>query len=418
MSRESNDNKRPVAELRAKFNENADYSLALSLQDKEYTDHYDANRNSRRVSGRDHRLSREQQSIEDQNAMAAHRAQMDEISSADFELAQKLQEEFEAESRRVREEQLKSDMEIARMFKEKVVLQVVGNSLHNMPRDKPKEKDASSRRKKRNKSKPRVKDSSTTREKSKKTTIRRLVRSKDNAKKKTNEDQVPTSPAIITTPVSSTPISTTPPTEKNKDDHSTKEVAKKQSDSMMGTVFVPVENQHPAVSPASSSSKSRSKKKKKKKAATVETAETLTKEEAEAAVVQPPPDSSKEQTVQKETNPDTPPAAIVVPEMKSARELEEFVVKSSKRKKKSSDSHKTKRSVEESPRERPSKAVDEDQAATGDQHQNRDETRRKVSTQTAADTPPADSPQPTPGNDILPFSVYAYKNRNNDRENA
>ncbi|KAI6172101.1 hypothetical protein M3Y98_00935900 [Aphelenchoides besseyi] len=116
MSRDFNETKRPVAELKAKFNENADYSLALSLQDKEYTDHYDANRNSRRVSSRDHRLSREQQSIEDQNAMAAHRAQMDEISSADFELAQKLQEEFEAESRRLREEQLKSDMEIARML--------------------------------------------------------------------------------------------------------------------------------------------------------------------------------------------------------------------------------------------------------------------------------------------------------------
>ncbi|KAI6194285.1 CDK-activating kinase assembly factor MAT1 [Aphelenchoides besseyi] len=91
--------------LKAKFNENADYSLALSLQDKEYTDHYDANRNSRRVSSRDHRLSREQQSIEDQNAMAAHRAQMDEISSADFELAQKLQEEFEAESRSTSQEE-------------------------------------------------------------------------------------------------------------------------------------------------------------------------------------------------------------------------------------------------------------------------------------------------------------------------
>ncbi|KAI6194286.1 hypothetical protein M3Y96_01108900 [Aphelenchoides besseyi] len=289
-----------------------------------------------------------------------------------------------------------------------------------MPRDKNKikEKDASSRRKKRNKSKPQVNDSSTAREKSKKTTIRRLVRSKDNARKKTNEDHVSTSPAISTTPVSSTPISTTPSTEKNKDDHSTREVAKKQSDSMMGTVFVPVENQHPAVSPASSSSKSRSKKKKKKKTATVDTAETLTKEDPEPADVQLA-DSSKERTVRKETNPDTAPAVMVVPELKSARELEEFLVKSSKRKKKSTDSHKAKRSVEESPRERPSKAVDEDQVITGDQQQNRDETRRKTSTQNAADTLLADSPQPpTLGNDVLGFSVYAYKNRNNDRENA
>ncbi|KAI6194165.1 hypothetical protein M3Y96_01095800 [Aphelenchoides besseyi] len=221
---------------------------------------------------------------------------------------------------------------------------------------------------------------------------------------KTNEDHVSTSPAISTTPVSSTPISTTPSTEKNKDGHSTREVAKKQSDSMMGTMFVPVENQHPAVSPASSSSKSRSKK----KTATVETAETLTKEDPEPAAVQ----LSKERTVRKETNPDTAPAVMVVPELKSARELEEFVVKSSKRKKKSTDSHKAKRSVEESPRERPSKAVDEDQ-------QNRHETRRKTSTQNAPDTLLADSPQPpTLGNDVLGFSVYAYKNRNNDRENA
>ncbi|KAI6172102.1 hypothetical protein M3Y98_00936000 [Aphelenchoides besseyi] len=272
-----------------------------------------------------------------------------------------------------------------------------------MPRDKNKikEKDASSRRKKRNKSKPQVNDSSTAREKSKKTTIRRLVRSKDNARKKTNEDHVSTSPAISTTPVSSTPISTTPSTEKNKDDHSTREVAKKQSDSMMGTVFVPVENQHPAVSPASSSSKSRSKKRRKKKTATVDTAETLTKEDPEPAAVQLA-DSSKERTVRKETNPDTAPAVM-----------------SSKRKKKSTDSHKAKRSVEESPRERPSKAVDEDQVITGDQQQNRDETRRKTSTQNAADTLLADSPQPpTLGNDVLGFSVYAYKNRNNDRENA
>ncbi|KAI6242870.1 CCDC50-N domain-containing protein [Aphelenchoides fujianensis] len=83
------------------------------LQEKEYNQHFEMNRSSRRLSHRDHKLSREEQSLEDEQALAAHRAAMDEIAESDAELASRLQAEYEAEVQRMQEAQLKADMELA-----------------------------------------------------------------------------------------------------------------------------------------------------------------------------------------------------------------------------------------------------------------------------------------------------------------
>lgn len=62
--------------VKNKFNQAGDYNLALSLQEQEFSQHYDNNRKNRRTSVEDHNVSREEQAKEKQTALTMHLSEM------------------------------------------------------------------------------------------------------------------------------------------------------------------------------------------------------------------------------------------------------------------------------------------------------------------------------------------------------
>ncbi|CAD5215245.1 unnamed protein product [Bursaphelenchus xylophilus] len=111
MSRKQEDGKQEsVSSLKARFTEAGDFNLANQLQEEEYKEFYDSNRNARRVSSQDHKLSKE----EHQKILDEYLQSLSETERKDAEFAMQLQRELEEEERLARENQAKEDEELAR----------------------------------------------------------------------------------------------------------------------------------------------------------------------------------------------------------------------------------------------------------------------------------------------------------------
>ncbi|CAD5210037.1 unnamed protein product [Bursaphelenchus okinawaensis] len=110
MPRKPDEKQESVSNLKARFTEASDFNLANQLQEAEYKEFYENNRNSRRLSSQDHKMSQE----EHKKVLDEYLNSLSEIERKDAEFALQLQEELENEERLARENQAKEDEELAR----------------------------------------------------------------------------------------------------------------------------------------------------------------------------------------------------------------------------------------------------------------------------------------------------------------
>uniref|UniRef100_A0A915DM12 Coiled-coil domain-containing protein n=1 Tax=Ditylenchus dipsaci TaxID=166011 RepID=A0A915DM12_9BILA len=113
-ARKNSAEKISVAENVARLRECEDYNMALALQEKEYSTHFNQNRNERRTMSIDHKKSKEEQLAEQKLAAEQRLAEAAEIARKDEEFAKEIQQQLEEEERRRKSSQGQLDEELAR----------------------------------------------------------------------------------------------------------------------------------------------------------------------------------------------------------------------------------------------------------------------------------------------------------------
>jgi hypothetical protein len=117
--RQSEIDRESVKDVASRLRQFEDHNLAIKLQEEEFNHHYDRNRSERRVMGVDTRKSKEEQELEKRFALEKRLAECREIAARDEAIARQLQEQIEAEERRLKQEQDLLDQEIARRMQQR-----------------------------------------------------------------------------------------------------------------------------------------------------------------------------------------------------------------------------------------------------------------------------------------------------------
>uniref|UniRef100_A0AC34GR50 Coiled-coil domain-containing protein n=1 Tax=Panagrolaimus sp. ES5 TaxID=591445 RepID=A0AC34GR50_9BILA len=112
--RQSDIDRESVKDVASRLRQFEDHNLAIKLQEEEFNHHYNRNRSERQVMGVDTRKSKEEQELEKRYALEKRLAECREIAARDEAIAKQLQQDLEAEERRLKQEQDILDQEIAR----------------------------------------------------------------------------------------------------------------------------------------------------------------------------------------------------------------------------------------------------------------------------------------------------------------